>query len=117
VKIFLGILSSSILSRWPSQIILCPFIQFTTFSPLLISSSSQFVLLFHSPFSYLRPYIVLNIFLSKISTACSSFFVIAYHSAPYDTTGLINVLYNKILVALLLQYTATKTVNNECPAD
>jgi hypothetical protein len=29
VKIFLGILSSSILSRWPSQLILCPFIHFT----------------------------------------------------------------------------------------
>ena len=29
VKIFLGILSSSILSSWPSQIILCPFIHFT----------------------------------------------------------------------------------------
>jgi hypothetical protein len=24
VKIFLGILTSSILSRWPSQLILCP---------------------------------------------------------------------------------------------
>ena len=43
VKIFLGILSSSILSRWPNQLILCPFIHFTTFSPLLISSSSRFV--------------------------------------------------------------------------
>jgi len=53
VKIFLGILSSSILSRWPSQIILCPFIHFTIFSPLLNSSSSRFVLLFHSPSSYL----------------------------------------------------------------
>ena len=39
VKIFLGILSSSILSRWPN---LCPFIHFTIFSPLLISSSSRF---------------------------------------------------------------------------
>ena len=29
VKIFLGILSSSILSRWPNQLILCPFIHFT----------------------------------------------------------------------------------------
>jgi len=28
VKIFLGILSSSILFRWPSQLILCPFIHF-----------------------------------------------------------------------------------------
>ena len=28
VKIFLGILSSSILSRWPNQPILCPFIHF-----------------------------------------------------------------------------------------
>ena len=57
VKIFLGILSSSIHSRWPNQLILCPFIHFTIFSPLLISSSSRFVRLFHSPFSYLGPYI------------------------------------------------------------
>jgi len=70
VKIFLGILSSSILSRWPSQLILCPFIRFTIFSSLLNSSSSRFVLLFHSPSSYLGPYILLNIFLSKISRAC-----------------------------------------------
>ena len=89
VKIFLGILSSSIFSRWPNQLILCPFIHFTIFSPLLISSSSRFVRLFHSPFSYLRPYILLNIFLSKISRACSSLFVNVHASAPYDTTGLI----------------------------
>ena len=63
VKIFLDILFSSILSRWPNQLILCPFIHFTIFSPLLISSSSRFILLFHSPFSYLGPYILLNIFL------------------------------------------------------
>jgi hypothetical protein len=55
---------------------------------LLISCSSQFVLLFHSPFSYLAPYILLNIFLSKTSTACSSFFVTVHASAPYDTIGL-----------------------------
>ena len=65
VKIFLGILSSSILSRWPNQLILCPFIHFTIFYPLLISSSSRFVRLFHCPFSYLWPYILPNIFLSK----------------------------------------------------
>ena len=69
VKIFLGSLSFSILSRWPNQLMLCPFIHFTIFSPLLISSSSRFVRLFHSPFSYLRSYILLNIFLSKISRA------------------------------------------------
>jgi hypothetical protein len=63
VKIFLGILFSSILSRWPSQLILCHFIYFTIFSPLLNFSSSRFVLLFHSPSSYLGPYILLNIFL------------------------------------------------------
>jgi len=74
VKIFLGILSSSILSRWPSQLILCPFIHFTIFSPLLNSSSSRFVLIFHSPSSYLGAYILLNIFLSKISRACSVLF-------------------------------------------
>jgi len=97
-KIFLGILSSSILSRWPSQLILCSFIHFTIFSPLPKSSSSQFVLLFHSPSSYLGPYILLNIFLSKISRACSSFFVIVHFSAPYVTSGLISVLYSRILV-------------------
>ena len=100
VKIFLCILSSSILSRWPNQLILCPFIHFTIFSPLLISSSSRFARLFHSPFSYLGPYILLNIFLSKINTSSSSFFVNVHASAPYDTTGLISVLYNIILVAL-----------------
>ena len=89
VKIFFGILSSCILSRWPNEFILCPFIHFTMFSPLLISSSSRFVLLFHSPFSYLGQYILLNIFLSKISTPCSSFFVIVHVSASYATIGLI----------------------------
>ena len=77
MKIFLGILPSSILSRWPNQLILCPFIHFTVFYHLFISYSSRFVLLFHSPFSYLGPYILLNFFFfSKISTACSSFYVI-----------------------------------------
>ena len=52
----LGILFSSILSTWPNQLILCPFIHFAIFSPLLISSSSRFVRLFHSPFSYLEQY-------------------------------------------------------------
>ena len=60
---FLGILSSSILSRWPNHHILCPFIHFTVFSPLFISSSSRFVRFFHSPFLYLGQYILLNIFL------------------------------------------------------
>ena len=41
VKFLLGILSSSILPRWPNQLILCPFIHFTIFSPLLISSSTH----------------------------------------------------------------------------
>jgi hypothetical protein len=53
VKNVLGILSSWILSRSPSQLILCPFIHFTLFSPLFNSSSSRFVLIFHSPSSYL----------------------------------------------------------------
>jgi hypothetical protein len=87
VKIFFGILSSSILSRWPNQLILCPFIHFTIFYPMLISSSSRFVRLFHSPFSCLGPYILLNIFLSLISKACSSFFVNVHTSAPYDSTA------------------------------
>ena len=85
VKIFLFILSSSILSKWPNQLILCPFIHFTIFSPLLISSSSRFVRLFHSPFSYLGPYIILNIFPSKISRTCSSFYVIIHASVPHGS--------------------------------
>jgi hypothetical protein len=58
VKIFLGILSSSSLSRWPSQLILRPFVSFTIFSPLFNSSSSRFVLIFHSSSSYLGLYIL-----------------------------------------------------------
>ena len=88
MRIFLGILSYSILPRWPKQLILCPFIHFTIFYPLLISSSSRFAWLLHSPFSYLGPYIILNIFLSKISRACSSFFANVHACAPYDTTCL-----------------------------
>jgi hypothetical protein len=61
VKIFFYILSSSILCKWPNQLNFRHFIHFTIFSPLLISSSSRFVPLFHSPFSYLGPYILLNI--------------------------------------------------------
>jgi hypothetical protein len=171
--------STSIHSRWPSQLILCPIIHCTVFSPLLISSNSRFVLLFHSSFSYLGPYIlilfhpfhrpwrplgrievsasrlgrilppgktryplyrrisgpqgrtgqvrkisphtgiqsperparsqslyrlsyrahVLIIFLSKMNRACS-FFVVVHVSPPYASTGLISVLYNRILVAL-----------------
>ena len=45
---------------------------FLLYSTLLIL---DFVILFHSPPSYLGPYILLNIFLSKISRAYSSFFV------------------------------------------
>ena len=67
-----------------------PFYLFYYIFSLLSSSSYQFVLLFHSPSSYLGPYILLNIFLSKISTACSSFFVIVHISAPYVTTSLIS---------------------------
>ena len=92
VKIFLGILFSSVLSRWPNQLILCPFIHSTIFSPLFISSSSRFVRHFHAPFSYLGPHILINIFLSKINRACCSFFVNVRASAPYDTTGIISVL-------------------------
>jgi hypothetical protein len=76
----LGILSSSIPSRWPSQLILCPFFHFTMFSPLLISSNSRFVLLFHFPCSYWGPCILLNIFLSKLRRDYPSFFAIIHRS-------------------------------------
>ena len=68
VKIFLGILSFSILSRWPNQLILCTFIHVPIFSPFIISSSSRFVGLFLSPFSYLGPYLFYLIVLGYNST-------------------------------------------------
>ena len=83
-----------------NQLILRSFIHFTIFSPLLISSSSRFVQLFYSLFTYLGPYILRNIFLSIISIASCSFFINFHASAPYNTTGLISFLYNIILVAL-----------------
>jgi hypothetical protein len=79
VKIFLGILSSSILSRWPSQLNLCPFIYFTLFSPLFNPSSSRFVLIFLSPSSYLGPYILLHIFPFKNN----QIFLFFLHHLPY----------------------------------
>ena len=71
VKTFLVIISSSFLSRWPIQLILWPFIHFTIFSPLFVSSCSRFVRLFHSPFSYLWPYILLiTINMRNICNSC-----------------------------------------------
>ena len=49
----------------PANLSFAPLSILLYFSPLLISSSSRFVLLFHSPSPYLRPYILLNIFLFK----------------------------------------------------
>ena len=100
LKIFLSILSCSILCRWPSHPIICPLIHLTIFSPLVISSSSWLVLLFHSPFSYFGSYILLSIFLSSISNASSPFLVIVHTSAPYVTTVLISVFYSRVLLAL-----------------
>jgi hypothetical protein len=76
----------------PSQFILCSFIHFTVFSPLLSPSSSRFVLLFHSPSSYLAPYI-LNIFLSKISRAYSSF----SSSSVFPLHMLLYTIYHKTI--------------------
>jgi hypothetical protein len=104
---------------WPSQLILCPFIHFTIFSPLLNSSSSRFVLLFYSPSSYLGPYIFRNIFLSKIRRAFFPFFIIVHVSAPHVTAGLISVLYSRILVGLdkrtgIYARPRRATVNKNC---
>ena len=42
VKIFLGILSSSILSRWPNQLILCPFIHFIILFVCISCTNKEF---------------------------------------------------------------------------
>ena len=94
-KIFLGILSS-IISSWPNQRTLCPFFLFTIFSHLLISPNSRNCRHFHSPFSCLAPYILPNIFVSKISRTCSSFFVAVPASGPYGTAMFIAFLSHSI---------------------
>ena len=80
---------------------------FAPLSKLLYFLLYSTLLVLHSPSSYLGPYILLNIFLSIISRACSSFFVIVHVSAPYVTAGLINVLHNLyiLLFKLLKVYT------------
>ena len=85
---------------WRIQLILCPFIHFTIVSPFLMSSSSRFVRLFHSPFSYLAPYILLNIFLSKISRAGSSFFF-NVHVPLHTTLPVFSCTYTYLLTYLL----------------
>ena len=80
VKIFLGILSS-ILSRWPNQLILCPFIHFTIFSPLLISSSSRFVLLFQT--IYLPTYIYLRVVYLSIYLSVYLFLSVSTYLSIY----------------------------------
>jgi len=61
-------------------IYLCPFIHFTIFSSLLISSSSWLVLLFHSPFSYLGPYSLLNIFTIMLDSLIVSICTVCYNA-------------------------------------
>ena len=74
VKIFMGILSSSILSMSPKTSLSFALLSTLLYIlPLLISSNSRFVRLFLSSFSYLGPYILLNIFVSKMITVCSFF--------------------------------------------
>ena len=114
MKIFLGILSSSILSRWPNQLIICPFIHFTIFCPLLISSSSRFVRLFHSSFSYFGPYILLNIFLSKISRACSSFFVNALHQLLPHISYIYDRRHTILATVSVVKHTTHSTSHNTC---
>ena len=74
VKISLCILSSSILSRWPNQLILCPFIHFTTFSPLLITSSSRFVRLSSLSTSSFHHFLGLPLLLVPSSSWVKTFF-------------------------------------------
>ena len=76
VNIFLGILSSSILSRWPSQLILCPFIHFTIFNPLFNYSSSRFDISSscHRNFQFWRTNICIDVE--------NAFYVFSFQSNP-----------------------------------
>jgi hypothetical protein len=68
VKIFLGILFSFILSRWPNQLILCPFIHSTIFSPLLVSSSSRFVPIILITILYFYPWTITVMMVNCVKT-------------------------------------------------
>jgi hypothetical protein len=59
-------------------------------------------------FSYLGQYILLNIFLLKISRACS-FFVIVHVSSPYATIGLISECRSQIPKLIVISWTAVGT--------
>jgi hypothetical protein len=62
--------------------------------------SSKIVLILHTPCSHFGPYIFRKIFLSHVIRLDAIFPVIAQVSLPYNSTGLIIVLYIFILVLL-----------------
>ena len=113
-----------ILSRWPSQLILCSFVPFTIFSPLFNSSVSRFVLIFHSPSSYLGPYILLNIFLSKYPRLAGAFSR-KQHGAIFRQTcrnGKITLRVRSVAIACRIaacRWDDTSTESRDCcrPAD
>jgi hypothetical protein len=93
--------------RAPSILMICPrlynlltFISVTMSSNRYTFCSSKLVLILHTPCSHFGPYIFRKIFLSHVIRLVSILPVIAQVSLPYNTTGLIIVLY--ILIFLFL---------------
>ena len=82
VNIFWGILSSSILSRWPNQFILCPFVHFPIFSPLFISSitGKQIWYIFYIYTVHLVQFIIQNNKCTTYTYIYKQYFIYREHS-------------------------------------
>jgi hypothetical protein len=88
---FHGITLCSSLLTCPNHLIICDLIKLTIPSPFSNVFISSLCLILHILFSITGPYILRIIFLSNILYMFSSVAVEVHVSAPYVTTGLINV--------------------------
>ena len=91
-KLFFTNLVSFILLTRPSHSNLQIFVTVTISWDLYLVLSSLLVLILHCPFSFVGPYIFLNIFLSHVINIFSILLVSVHVSAPYITAGLMIVL-------------------------
>jgi hypothetical protein len=96
----LGIQFSSILATLPAHRSLEILITTERLGSLKRSQSSLLNLHLHWSLSLIGPYILRRIFLSNTSTIFSFVRDNVQHSAPYNTIGHTDVLYNKIFVVL-----------------
>jgi hypothetical protein len=109
VLIFLGNSLSSIRATWPAHLVLPHFITLTTYGSLSGSSNSLLHPFRHCPFSH----ILRRIFLSKIFSLLSSFFVTAQVSAACARNGLDSFVYKnkKVIICNVSVYGSSNLTN------